>query len=66
MCTGVSLPDVNLTGATADCVVHSQALESFLQRAPHDARGHVDTVLTCALKCLKYDPNFADDEDGGC
>ncbi len=32
-------------------------------RAPHDARAHLDTLLSSALTCVKYDPNYAD-EDG--
>jgi len=40
-----------------------QALEGFVVRCPHDARGHLDALLAAALRYLRHDPNFADDDD---
>jgi hypothetical protein len=43
-----------------------QALESFVQRSPADARAQLDSVLAVALEALRHDPNFADDmQDDG-
>ncbi|KAF6251732.1 armadillo-type protein [Scenedesmus sp. NREL 46B-D3] len=45
-----------------------QALESFASRSPADARPFLDQLLSEALRYIKYDPNYADDdmdEDGG-
>ena len=43
-----------------------QALESFVLRAPHDAKTHLEPILATALRRLSFDPNYADamDEDG--
>lgn len=38
-----------------------QALESFVQKCPHDAKAFLEPYLAVALQYLKYDPNFADD-----
>lgn len=38
-----------------------QALESFVQRSPADARPHLGDVLAVGLEALRHDPNFADD-----
>ncbi len=32
-------------------------------RSPHDARGALPQILPVVLRCLAYDPNFADDMD---
>ncbi|EFJ52089.1 hypothetical protein VOLCADRAFT_79240 [Volvox carteri f. nagariensis] len=43
-----------------------QALEGFVLRCPHDTRSQLDAVQAAALRYLRYDPNFApDDEEGG-
>ena len=34
-----------------------------MQRSPQDCRAHLDVLLPACLKYIKYDPNFADDED---
>ncbi|GIL73243.1 hypothetical protein Vretimale_4847 [Volvox reticuliferus] len=40
-----------------------QALEGFVLRCPHDTRPQMDAVLSTALRYLRYDPNFAADDD---
>ncbi len=40
-----------------------QALEGFVLRCPHDTRPQLDAVLGAALRYLRYDPNYAGDED---
>ncbi|KAG2500009.1 hypothetical protein HYH03_002291 [Edaphochlamys debaryana] len=42
-----------------------QALEGFVLRCPHDTRPHMEAVLAAALRYLRYDPNFAADDDEG-
>jgi hypothetical protein len=41
----------------------SQALEGFVTHVPIDARAQLESILTLSLANLKYDPNFADDND---
>lgn len=40
-----------------------QALDAFVLRSPHDARGALPQILPVVLRCLAHDPNFADDMD---
>ncbi len=44
-------------------LVCTQALESFVGRVSLDAKAHLDPILQVALKHLKYDPNYAADEE---
>lgn len=39
------------------------ALEAFLASCPQEMRDFTDAVLECTLRYLKYDPNYAVDED---
>lgn len=39
-----------------------QALESFVQRSPQDARAQLGEILPTCLEFLRFDPNYADDE----
>jgi hypothetical protein len=40
-----------------------QAFESFVLRAPKEIGQHVEGIVAIATKFIKYDPNYADDED---
>jgi len=42
-----------------------QAFESFVLRCPKEIGPHLDKIVSIALKFIKYDPNYADDEDEG-
>ncbi|PRW59351.1 cullin-associated NEDD8-dissociated 1 isoform B [Chlorella sorokiniana] len=39
-----------------------QALESFVQRSPQDARAQLGDILPTCLEFLRFDPNYADDD----
>ncbi|KAK9835209.1 hypothetical protein WJX81_005880 [Elliptochloris bilobata] len=40
-----------------------QALDAFVLRSPHDARGALPQILPIVLQCLAHDPNCEDDMD---
>ncbi|KAF8067210.1 CAND1 [Scenedesmus sp. PABB004] len=40
-----------------------QALESFVSRSPNDARPFLEQLLGEALRCIRYDPNYAGGEE---
>lgn len=40
-----------------------QALESFVQHSPHDARSSVNNIFETSIHYLNYDPNYADNMD---
>ena len=40
-----------------------QALESFVQHSPHDARSSVKQIFETSIQYLNYDPNYADNMD---
>ena len=40
-----------------------QALESFVQRSPHEVRPSLEAVTQAALRYLSYDPNYDDADD---
>lgn len=37
-----------------------QALESFMLRCPHVAKGHFPAIFPIALSSLRYDPNYTE------
>lgn len=39
------------------------ALEAFVQRSPGDARPFMGDIMAAALRYMRYDPNYAADED---
>ncbi|MEW5303601.1 MAG: hypothetical protein WDW36_006278 [Sanguina aurantia] len=39
-----------------------QAMEGLVLRLPHESRAQLDPILATALKFLRYDPNFEDDD----
>jgi cullin-associated NEDD8-dissociated protein 1 len=39
------------------------ALEAFLASCPQEMRGFTEDTITACLRYLKYDPNYADDDD---
>lgn len=39
------------------------ALESFVQRCPTDSRPFLENMLSACLKYVRYDPNYAADDD---
>ena len=43
-----------------------QALESFMLRAPHEAKAFFNSIFPVALASLRYNPNYTEDmeEDG--
>eukprot|EP00299_Pterocystis_sp_00344_P020314 c9966_g1_i2.p1 GENE.c9966_g1_i2~~c9966_g1_i2.p1 ORF type:complete len:1235 (+),score=329.41 c9966_g1_i2:37-3741(+) len=40
------------------------ALQSFTQRCPKEMENHISVVSDVALRYLKFDPNYVDDDDG--
>ncbi|KAJ3095068.1 Cullin-associated NEDD8-dissociated protein 1 [Phlyctochytrium planicorne] len=40
-----------------------QALESFVLRCPTEITQHIQTLTALALEYIKYDPNYADDDE---
>ena len=47
----------------AHAALVAQALDAFVLRSPHNARGALPQILPVVLQCLAHDPNCEDDMD---